>query len=64
LSSESVEEYLEAIYDFNEKGKLAKTTELAKKLNISPPSVTEMIKKLAKEARARERYGPCTKNHS
>jgi DtxR family Mn-dependent transcriptional regulator len=49
LSSESVEEYLEAIYDFNEKGKLAKTTELAKKLDVSPPSVTEMIKKLAKE---------------
>jgi len=49
LSSESVEEYLEAIYDFNEKGKLAKTTELAKKLDISPPSVTEMIKKLAQE---------------
>ena len=47
MKSESVEEYLEAIYKCNEKNEVAKTTELAKKLNISPPSVTEMIKKLA-----------------
>jgi DtxR family Mn-dependent transcriptional regulator len=47
LSSESVEEYLEAIYDFNERGELAKNTELAKRLMVSPPSVTQMIKKLA-----------------
>ena len=45
--SESVEEYLEAIFKHNEKGETAKTTELARKLNVSPPSVTEMIKKLA-----------------
>jgi DtxR family Mn-dependent transcriptional regulator len=47
LSSESIEEYLEAIYSYNEKGVMAKNTELAKKLKISPPSVTQMIKKLA-----------------
>ena len=47
MISKSVEEYLEAIYKYNEKGERAKTTELAKKLNVSPPSVTEMIKKLA-----------------
>jgi len=49
LSSENVEEYLEAIHGFNEKGQPARTTELADKLGVSPPSVTEMIKKLAEE---------------
>jgi DtxR family transcriptional regulator, Mn-dependent transcriptional regulator len=45
--SESVEEYLEAIYGFNEKGELAKNQDLAEKLRVSPASVTQMIKKLA-----------------
>ncbi len=49
MSSDSVEEYLEAIYSFNEKGELAKNTELARKLRVAPPSVTQMIKKLAEE---------------
>jgi len=47
LISHSVEEYLEAIYFFNEKRELAKNTDLAKRLNVSPPSVTQMIKRLA-----------------
>jgi DtxR family Mn-dependent transcriptional regulator len=47
--SESVEEYLEAIYNFNETGQLAKNQDLSEKLRVSPPSVTEMIKKLADE---------------
>ena len=47
--SESVEEYLEAIYSFNEQGEEAKNQDLAKKLKVAPPSVTEMIKKLANE---------------
>jgi DtxR family transcriptional regulator, Mn-dependent transcriptional regulator len=45
--SESVEEYLEAIYSFNERRQLAKNQDLSEKLRVSPPSVTEMIKKLA-----------------
>ncbi|UCH58238.1 MAG: metal-dependent transcriptional regulator [Candidatus Bathyarchaeota archaeon] len=49
LSSDSVEEYLEAIYAFNEKGELAKNTELAKRLKVAPPSVTQMIQRLAEE---------------
>lgn len=49
MSSESVEEYLEAIYSFNEKGELAKNQQLSKKLHISPPSVTQMIQRLAQE---------------
>jgi len=47
LSSESAEEYLEAIYSFNEKGKLAKNTDISNRLKVSPPSVTQMIKRLA-----------------
>jgi len=49
LSSESVEEYLEAIYAFNERGEPAKNTELARRLKVSPPSVTQMMKRLADE---------------
>lgn len=49
MSSDSVEEYLEAIYYFNENGELAKNTELASRLKVAPPSVTQMIKKLAYE---------------
>jgi DtxR family Mn-dependent transcriptional regulator len=47
--SESVEEYLEAIYHFNEKGELAKNNEIAERLHVAPPSVTQMIKRLAEE---------------
>ncbi|MFH2111542.1 MAG: metal-dependent transcriptional regulator [Candidatus Bathyarchaeota archaeon] len=49
MSSESVEEYLEAIYSFNEKSKLAKNQDLSDKLKVSPPSVTQMIKRLSEE---------------
>ncbi len=49
MSSESVEEYLEAIYSINEKGKQAKNSDLSKELSVSPPSVTQMIQRLAKE---------------
>ena len=49
MSSDSVQEYLEAIYFFNEQGKLAKNTELSKKLKVAPPSVTQMIQKLAED---------------
>lgn len=49
MSSESTEEYLEAIYSFNERGKPAKTSELANRLKVSPPSVTQMMRNLAEE---------------
>lgn len=45
---ERVEEYLEAIYDIQEiEKRVAKTSDLAKKLNIKPSSVTEMLSKLS-----------------
>uniref|UniRef100_A0A7J2TK37 Metal-dependent transcriptional regulator n=1 Tax=Archaeoglobus fulgidus TaxID=2234 RepID=A0A7J2TK37_ARCFL len=43
---ERVEEYLEAIYDLQKKGKVAKTGEIAKILKVKPASVTEMLIKL------------------
>jgi len=43
---ERVEEYLEAIYDLQKKGKVAKTGDLAKILSVKPASVTEMLLKL------------------
>jgi DtxR family Mn-dependent transcriptional regulator len=49
LGSESVEEYLEAIYSFNEKGERAKNQQLSERLRVSPPSVTQMIQRLARE---------------
>ena len=45
--SASTEEYLEALYNLNQGGKTATTTEISKRLNIAPASVTEMLKKLA-----------------
>jgi DtxR family Mn-dependent transcriptional regulator len=47
LGSDSVEEYLEAIYSFNERGERAKNSDIAKRLKVAPPSVTQMLKKLA-----------------
>ena len=44
-----MEEYLEAIYSLNERGELAKNQELAIRLKVSPPSVSEMIRKLSED---------------
>ena len=49
MPSEQIENYLKNIYKIQtEEGKVS-TTSLSKNLNISPASVTEMIKKLAEE---------------
>ena len=47
--SENVEEYLEAIYSLNERSELAKNQELSERLKVSPPSVSEMIRKLSED---------------
>ena len=47
--SASTEEYLEALYHLTQDGRSAGTSDISKKLNISPASVTEMLKKLAEE---------------
>ncbi len=49
MVSENVEEYLEAIYRLIERGEKLTTTNIAKELGISPPSVSEMLRKLDKK---------------
>ncbi len=44
--SENVEEYLETIFRITVKQPMAKTGEIAEQLDLSPPSVTEMTKRL------------------
>lgn len=43
----SIQDYLKHIYELTESGEVASTTALAKKLDVSAPSVTGMIQKLA-----------------
>ena len=43
----SIQDYLKNIYELTENGGTASTNALARKLKISPPSVTGMIQKLA-----------------
>lgn len=43
----SIEEYMEALFHLQEKGKAVSTKALAVQLNLKPASITEMIKKLA-----------------
>jgi DtxR family transcriptional regulator, Mn-dependent transcriptional regulator len=43
----SIQDYLKNIYELTEIGQSASTNALAKKLNISAPSVTGMVRKLA-----------------
>jgi DtxR family transcriptional regulator, Mn-dependent transcriptional regulator len=47
--SENAEEYLEVLYKLSLKERPVKTTNISKMLNISPASVTQMIKKFEKE---------------
>lgn len=49
LLSENAEEYLEVLYKLSLKKRPVKTTKISNMLNISPASVTQMIKKLEKE---------------
>lgn len=45
--STSTQEYLEALYTLTQDGKTATTSEISKRLDVAPASVTEMLKKLA-----------------
>ncbi|TFG55471.1 MAG: metal-dependent transcriptional regulator [Methanomassiliicoccus sp.] len=46
MVSENVEEYLECIWELTQGGTPARTTDVAKKLKVSPASVTEMMQRL------------------
>src|SRR6185503_13033992 len=52
----SIQDYLKNIYELTEEGEVASTTALAKKLNISAPSVTGMVQKLASAKPALVKY--------
>jgi DtxR family Mn-dependent transcriptional regulator len=45
--SANTEEYLEALYTLTQDGQTATTSDLSRRLNVTPASVTEMLKKLA-----------------
>ena len=49
MPSEQVEEYLETIYDIAGKGGSARTTAIAKCLDLSPASVTEAVQNMAED---------------
>ena len=49
MASENVENYLKRIYTIEKTGERASTTLLSEKLQISPASVSEMIKRLAEQ---------------
>jgi DtxR family transcriptional regulator, Mn-dependent transcriptional regulator len=48
-TSASIQEYLEALYNLTQDGKTVGTSEISKRLNVAPPSVTEMLRKLAEQ---------------
>jgi DtxR family Mn-dependent transcriptional regulator len=46
MVSENIEEYLECIWELTQDGTSARTTDIAKKMKVSPASVTEMMQRL------------------
>jgi DtxR family Mn-dependent transcriptional regulator len=48
MPKQDVEEYLEAILDIVAENKMAKTSDIAKSLGVSPSSVTEVLQRLNK----------------
>lgn len=49
MASEQLEEYLETIYDIGEKDGTAKTSAIAKCMNVAPASVTEALQNLSEK---------------
>ena len=45
--TQSIQDYLKQIYELNENGETASTTQLAEQLKVAPASVTGMLQKLA-----------------
>lgn len=43
----STQDYMKTIYSLSKNGEIVSNADIAQKLNIAPPSVTEMLKKLA-----------------
>jgi DtxR family Mn-dependent transcriptional regulator len=49
MEQKSTQDYLKVIYSLSKNGDLVNTTQISQKLNVSPASVTEMLKKLSEE---------------
>ncbi|NLF87498.1 metal-dependent transcriptional regulator [Candidatus Bathyarchaeota archaeon] len=49
MEQKSTQDYLKAIYALSRNKDLVSTTEISKKLDVAPASVTEMLKKLSEE---------------
>ena len=49
ITSESIQDYLKQTYKLQEENENVTVSQLAEKLQVSAPSVTQMVKKLAKE---------------
>ncbi|MEK7199819.1 MAG: metal-dependent transcriptional regulator [Bacteroidota bacterium] len=49
ITSESIQDYLKQTYKLQEEHEYVTISQLAEKLQVSAPSVTQMVKKLAKE---------------
>ena len=49
MPSQSVEEYIEAIYRLGGEGGAVSTCDLAEQLGVAPPSVTTMIRRLSRD---------------
>ncbi|MDY6864403.1 MAG: transcriptional regulator MntR [Halobacteriota archaeon] len=46
MTSKTVEDYLEVIYELIEEKGYARTVDISSRLNVQPPSVTEMIQRM------------------
>lgn len=58
LLSPSAEDYVEMIYRLSQENGFTRVNDLASALNVQPPSVTKMIKKLAEMSLVKyEKYG-------
>jgi len=53
MAHEVVEQYLKVIYNLTEDGGMAKTTDIASAMDITPASVTEMLHKLSRKGYVR-----------
>lgn len=61
MVTEIAEQYLKVIYNLTENGGVAKTSEIAKAMDVAPASATEMMQKLSKQGYVRhERYRGAT----
>ncbi len=49
MVTEIAEQYLKIIYNLTEEGGVAKTSDIAKAMDVAPASATEMMQKLAKQ---------------